>query len=114
MRARAEAAAAALAEEGVEVELVDPRTIVPLDLETIGASVEKTNRLLVVQESPAPGSWGVTVIAEVMVRHFESLDAAPALLTGDNTPVPYAGPLEQAWLPSEERVGEAIRDLLRA
>jgi pyruvate dehydrogenase E1 component beta subunit len=114
MRARAEAAAAALADEGVEVELVDPRTIVPLDLATIGASVEKTNRLLVVQESPPPGSWGVTVIAEVMVQHFESLDAAPALLTGDNTPVPYAGPLEEAWLPSEERIGEAIRQLLRA
>jgi acetoin:2,6-dichlorophenolindophenol oxidoreductase subunit beta len=114
MRARVEAAAASLADEGIEVELIDPRTVVPLDIATIGASVDKTNRLLVIQESPSPGSWGATVVAEIVVRHFESLDAAPALLTGDNTPVPYAAPLEEAWLPSEERIVEAIRDGLRA
>jgi acetoin:2,6-dichlorophenolindophenol oxidoreductase subunit beta len=114
MRVRAEQAAIALAEEGVDVELIDPRTIVPLDIETIAASLDKTNRLLVVQESPAPGSWGATVVAELAATRFESLDAPPAMLCGDDTPVPYAGVLEQAWLPSEERIAEAIRTLLRS
>ncbi len=114
MRARSEAAAAALAAEGVEVELIDPRTLAPLDLETIGRSVDKTNRLLVVQESPTPGSWGATVVAELVAGRFESFDAPPALLTGDDTPVPYAGPLEQAWLPSEERIAASVRELLDA
>lgn len=114
MRARSEAAAAALAAEGVEVELIDPRTLVPLDLETIAGSVDKTNRLLVVQESPSPGSWGATVIAALIASRFESFDAAPAMLAGDDTPVPYAGPLEAAWLPSEERIADAVRKLLAA
>jgi acetoin:2,6-dichlorophenolindophenol oxidoreductase subunit beta len=114
MRARAEDAAASLEREGVDVELIDPRTVAPLDLETIGNSVDKTNRLLVVQESPAGGSWGATLIAHVVVDHFESLDAAPVLLSGDNTPVPYAGVLEQAWMPTSERITNAIQRVLLA
>jgi pyruvate dehydrogenase E1 component beta subunit len=114
MRARAEAAAAALAEEGVEVELIDPRTVLPIDFEAIFTSLEKTNRILVVQESPAAGSWGATVVAELSRQRFESLDAAPAMLSGDDTPVPYAGALEQAWLIDEERIAAAVRDLLQA
>ncbi len=114
MRARAEAAAASLADAGVEVELIDPRTLVPFDLEHVRASVDRTNRLLVVQESPAPGSWGTTLIAEMVRDRFESFDAAPALLSGDNTPVPYAGPLEEAWLPDAERIEKAVRALLDA
>jgi pyruvate/2-oxoglutarate/acetoin dehydrogenase E1 component len=112
MRARAEEAAEALAVEGISIELIDPRTLVPLDHETIGASVQKTARLLVVQESPASGSWGEHVIAQVVRERFELLDAAPAILCGDDTPVPYAGPLEQAWLPSAERIAAAVRALL--
>ncbi|MBS1881335.1 MAG: alpha-ketoacid dehydrogenase subunit beta [Actinobacteria bacterium] len=114
MRARSEAAAVALAAEGIEVEIVDPRTLVPLDLDTIGRSVDKTNRLLVAQESPSPGSWGATVIAALIADRFESLDAAPEMIAGDETPVPYAGPLEGAWLPSEERIANAVRNVLRA
>ncbi len=114
MRVRAEVAVAELAAEGVEVELIDPRTVMPLDLETIAASVDKTNRLLVVQESPNPGSWGATVVSELAATRFESFDAPPALVAGDETPVPYAGALEEAWLPSSDRIGAAVRDLLRA
>jgi pyruvate/2-oxoglutarate/acetoin dehydrogenase E1 component len=114
MRARAEEAAARLDDEdGIGVELIDPRTLVPLDLETIEASVDKTNRLLVVQESPAPGSWGSTIVSRIMEERFESLDAPATLLSGDDTPVPYAGPLEQAWMPSPERITDATRELLR-
>jgi len=112
MRVRAEQAAATLAAEGVEVELIDPRTLVPLDLETIGASVDKTARLLVVQESTLGGSWGASLTAELMRTHFESLDAAPAQLGTDETPVPYAGPLEDAWLPSAARIADAVRALM--
>jgi pyruvate/2-oxoglutarate/acetoin dehydrogenase E1 component len=114
MRARAEVAAASLADEGIGVELIDPRTVLPIDFETILDSVDKTNRLLVVQESPPSGSWGATVVAEVMQRRFESLDAAPSLVSGDDTPVPYAGSLEQAWLPDEDRIAGAIRELVQA
>jgi pyruvate/2-oxoglutarate/acetoin dehydrogenase E1 component len=112
MRVRAEEAAETLAAEGISVELIDPRTLAPLDHEAIGASAEKTARLLVVQESPAAGSWGATVVAEVVRERFEMLDVAPAMLCGDDTPVPYAGPLEQAWLPSAERIAAAVRALV--
>jgi pyruvate/2-oxoglutarate/acetoin dehydrogenase E1 component len=115
MRARAEEAAVHLDEDdGINIEVIDPRTLVPLDLETIEASVDKTNRLLVVQESPAPGSWGSTLVSRITQERFESLDAPAALLSGDDTPVPYAGPLERAWMPSSERIADATRALLRA
>jgi pyruvate/2-oxoglutarate/acetoin dehydrogenase E1 component len=112
MRQRAERAADTLATEGIEVELLDPRTILPLDLGTIGASVEKTEHLVVVQESSAPGSWGATVVAEVACRWFDALDAPPVIISGPDTPVPYAGALEAAWLPGEERITTEVRRLL--
>jgi pyruvate/2-oxoglutarate/acetoin dehydrogenase E1 component len=112
MRTRAEDAATALEAEGVDVELIDPRTVVPLDTDTIGASVEKTNHLLVVQESPPGGSWGATLIAQITQDWFESLDAPPTLLSSDSTPVPFAGPLEEAWLPTRERIVESVMALL--
>ena len=73
------------------------------------ASVEKTSRLLCVQE--CPGSWGATVVAEVVDRCWESLDARPRLLSGDDTPIPHAGPLEAAWMPTVESVVAAVRAL---
>jgi pyruvate dehydrogenase E1 component beta subunit len=112
MRARCEEAATELSSRGVEVELIDPRTIAPLDTETIGRSLDKTNRLLVVQESPAPGSWGATLVARMMLEQFDSFDAPPALLAGDETPIPYAGPLEEAWMPSVERIVTAAQSLV--
>ena len=111
VRVRAEEAASALADEGISVELIDPRTIVPLDMETIVASVERTSRLVVAQESPAPGSWGATVVSNVIASGFDLLDAPPVMVSGDNTPVPYSGPLEEAWIPGAERIADAIREL---
>jgi len=110
MRARALEAADALAGD-VDVEVVDPRTLRPLDVDTIARSVEKTSRLLCVQECPAAGSWGATVVAEVVDRCWESLDARPRLLSADDTPIPYAGPLESAWMPSVESIAAAVRSL---
>jgi pyruvate dehydrogenase E1 component beta subunit len=112
MRYRALEAAEALAEEGISVEVIDPRTLVPFDYETVGASIDKTNRLVCVQESGGAGSWGAGLVASLMAEHFESFDSPPALVGGDNTPVPYAGVLEDAWLPSASRIEQAVRDSL--
>jgi acetoin:2,6-dichlorophenolindophenol oxidoreductase subunit beta len=111
VRVRAEQAAERLAADGISVELIDPRTLVPLDIEALRASVERTSRLVVVQESPAAGSWGATVVARLIEESFDAFDAPPLLLSGDDTPVPYAGPMEQAWIPSAERIETAIRRL---
>jgi pyruvate dehydrogenase E1 component beta subunit len=111
MRHRALAAAEVLAAEGIDVEIVDPRTLVPLDLETIIGSVAKTGRLVCVQECPPAGSWGATVVAGVVEHAWESLDMRPRLVSGDETPIPYAGSLEDAWLPSVDRIAGALRGI---
>jgi pyruvate dehydrogenase E1 component beta subunit len=112
MRQRAEEAADALAQTGIAVELIDPRTVLPLDVETIGRSVDRTNHLVVVQESSLAGSWGATLAAVIVRDRFESLDAPPVLISGADTPVPYAGALEAAWLPSADHIATEIRELL--
>ena len=109
MRHRALQAAEALAADGIEVELIDPRTLVPFDFEAVRQSVERTNRLVVVQEATLAGSWGATLAARVAIDAFEALDAPPAIVGGDDTPIPYAGVLEDAWLPDADRIAEAIR-----
>jgi acetoin:2,6-dichlorophenolindophenol oxidoreductase subunit beta len=82
---------------------------VPFDFETVRDSVARTNRIVVVQEAPLAGSWGATLMARLTTDAFESLDARPAIVGGDDTPVPYAGVLEDAWLPDAERIARAIR-----
>ena len=109
---RALEAAEALAAEGVSVEVIDPRTLVPLDLAPVIESLDATNHLVVVQEAPPGGSWGATLIARVLQERFEALDAPPLLLGTDETPVPYSGGLEAAWMPSVERIADAIRRTL--
>jgi pyruvate/2-oxoglutarate/acetoin dehydrogenase E1 component len=112
MRLRAEEAAEILAGEGVGAEVIDPRTLAPLDHGTIGTSVDKTNRLVVVQECSNAGSWGATVVARLVADRFESLDAPPLMIGGDDTPIPYAGSLEELWLPSVDRIVEGVRRTL--
>ncbi len=106
---RSMAAARALASEGIEAEVIDPRTLAPLDLETIAASVARTGRLVCAQESPSAGGWGATVIAAITERCFDHLDAPPSLMASDDTPVPYSGDLEARWLPTDERIADAVR-----
>jgi acetoin:2,6-dichlorophenolindophenol oxidoreductase subunit beta len=113
-RMHAEEAAERLAGEGISAELIDPRTLVPLDMTTIGDSIERTSRLVVAQESPPSGSWGATLVARTIEQQFDVLDAPPVLVSGDETPVPYAGPLEQSWLPSADRIAETIREMAAA
>jgi pyruvate dehydrogenase E1 component beta subunit len=112
MRHRALESAELLAAEGVSVEVIDPRTLVPFDLDAVIASIERTNRLVVVQEASPGGGWGETLVARVVQRGFELLDAPPLIVGGDPTPIPYSGALEELWLPSPERIAADIRQTI--
>jgi pyruvate dehydrogenase E1 component beta subunit len=112
MRHRALEAAEHLAGEGIELEVIDPRTLVPFDDEAVAESLARTARLLVVQEGPPGGGWGASLIARMTSAHFECFDVPPRLLASAETPVPYAGRLEEAWMPRCEDVMVAARDLV--
>jgi 2-oxoisovalerate dehydrogenase E1 component len=105
-------AAAALEKEGVSVELIDPRTVAPLDVETILKSVRKTGRLLIVDETFAPCGLGGEIAARVIDEGFDDLDAPIRRLNGAHTPTPYSPPLEAAVVPNPESITQAIRDLM--
>jgi pyruvate/2-oxoglutarate/acetoin dehydrogenase E1 component len=105
-------AAASLAGEGIDVEVVDPRTLVPLDVETIGASVRKTGRLLIVEENNERGGWGAQVAAEVASRGFGYLKAPIRRVATPDVPIPFAPVLESAVVPGEERIRRAILEML--
>ena len=112
MRRRAEEAAERLAADGISCEVIDPRTVAPLDTDTILQSLGRTGRIVCVQEAPAPGSWGQMVLSTVAVQAFELLDAAPQLVTADPIPIPYAKTLEDATLPSTDRIEAAVRSVM--
>jgi pyruvate dehydrogenase E1 component beta subunit len=112
MRHRAVEAAELLAGEGIELEVIDPRTLVPFDDETVAESLGRTARLLVVQEGPPAGGWGASLLARMTQSHFHFFDAPPRLVASVETPVPYAGCLEDAWLPGHEDIAKAARDLV--
>jgi 2-oxoisovalerate dehydrogenase E1 component len=100
-----------LAAEGISVELIDLRSIAPLDLETILASLHKTGRLLIVDEDFPIASIGAEISAQVTERAFDDLDAPIRRLNGVHTPVPYSPPLEAAVAPNKEQIATAIREL---
>ena len=106
-------AAAALAAEGVEAEVIDLRSLLPLDREAILGSVRKTNKLLVVHEDTRTGGIAGEIAAIVCESAFEDLDGPIARVTGLDTPVPYAPPLEQRFLPNVEKVAAAARELAK-
>jgi 2-oxoisovalerate dehydrogenase E1 component len=105
-------AAEGLAAEGVSVEVIDPRTLAPLDVDTILESLHKTGRLLVVDETYAPCGIGAEIAAQVMERGFDDLDAPVRRLNGLHAPIPYSPPLEAAMVPSVQTIAQATRDLL--
>jgi pyruvate dehydrogenase E1 component beta subunit len=113
MRHRAVEAAQSLARTGVSVAVIDLRTIAPLDTETVLASLRATSRLVVVQEGGAPGSWGASLIADLISEHFELFDAPPTLVCSDHTPVPYGAGMEAAWLPDAARITDAVNAVMR-
>lgn len=105
-------AAEELATEGVSVELIDPRTVLPLDIETILASVQKTGRLLIIDEAFQPCGIGAEIAAQIADRGFDELDAPIRRLNGLFTPTPYSPPLEAAVVPDVAAIVKAIRELL--
>lgn len=104
MRHRAVEAAERLSGEGIEAAVIDPRTLVPFDDETVLSSLRTTSRLCVVQEAPPSGSWGASLISRVVTENFELLDAPPVLISTEETPVPYAAAMEEAHLPNVDRI----------
>jgi pyruvate dehydrogenase E1 component beta subunit len=98
--------------QGIKAELIDLRTIKPLDFDTIAASVSKTNRLLIVEENKPFAGWGAQVAYEVQKELFDDLDAPVHRVTSLDVPQPYNGRLEQAVLPNEERILATVKELL--
>jgi 2-oxoisovalerate dehydrogenase E1 component beta subunit len=106
-------AADKLAEEGASVEVVDLRTLVPLDRETICASVRKTSKALLLHEDTRTGGMAGELAATITENVFEYLDGPIVRVTAPDTPVPYSPPLEEAFLPNVEKVVEKARWLYR-
>jgi 2-oxoisovalerate dehydrogenase E1 component len=101
-----------LVAEGIEAEVIDLRTIAPLDIDTVLASVARTSRLLIVHEAVRSFGIGAEISAAVAEHGFWNLDVPIVRLGGPATPVPYAPPLERAWLPDAERVRDALRRIV--
>jgi 2-oxoisovalerate dehydrogenase E1 component len=102
-----------LAAKGISIEVIDPRTVAPLDGETILESVHKTGRLLIVDEAFAPFGLGAEVAARVVEAGFDDLDAPICRLHGAFTPTPYSPPLEKAVVPQAADIERAILELLK-
>lgn len=101
-------AAQALEQEGISCEIIDPRTLVPFDMDTVLASVKKTGRLIVAEESHKWGSIGASIIQEAVERAFGHLKSAPRLVGTENVPIPHSKTLEDAALPSPEKIRAAV------
>ena len=105
-------AADVLAESGVSVEVVDPRSVQPLDTATIVKSASKTNRILVVHEAVTFGGIGAEVAAQIQEEAFDYLDAPVMRVGAPFTPVPFSAPLEKAYVPDADRIVAGARRLL--
>jgi pyruvate dehydrogenase E1 component beta subunit len=105
-------AATRLEQEGVEAEIVDLRTLSPLDKETVLTSVRKTGRLVVLHEATRTGGFAGEIAAVVMEEAFSSLKAPLRRVTGPDIPVPVSPPLERFYIPDEEKLIAAIREIL--
>ncbi|MBZ5700912.1 MAG: alpha-ketoacid dehydrogenase subunit beta [Acidobacteriia bacterium] len=103
------AAAEVLAKEGISVEVIDPRTIAPLDVQTIVASVKKTGRLVLVDQAPRHASVAVIIAGEVAEHGFQYLKAPVKMVTALDTSVPYSEPLEKFVLPDEDKIVRAVK-----
>jgi pyruvate/2-oxoglutarate/acetoin dehydrogenase E1 component len=110
MVSMAEQAGEQLADEGIECEIVDPRTTSPLDEETIFESVENTGRLVVVDEANPRCSLATDIVARVAQNCFDDLEAAPKMVTAPHTPPPFSPTLEDLYVPDPERIAAAVRE----
>jgi acetoin:2,6-dichlorophenolindophenol oxidoreductase subunit beta len=99
------------AEDGIEAEVIDPRTLVPLDLQTIVESVRRTGRLVVAHEAVAQSGFGAEIAASVQEAAFDDLDAPVARVGAPFAPIPFSAPLEDAYLPGVDEILTAVRGL---
>jgi acetoin:2,6-dichlorophenolindophenol oxidoreductase subunit beta len=102
------AAADVLASDGIDAEVVDLRTLRPLDLDTVLASVARTNRIVAVEEGPRLGGWAAGLLGAVAAEALHDLDDAWVVSTGE-TPIPYSPPLEDAFMPAPETIAAQVR-----
>jgi 2-oxoisovalerate dehydrogenase E1 component beta subunit len=105
-------ARAAIDEARIDAELIDLRTLIPLDLATIAASVSKTGRCIVVHEAPRTSGFGAEIVALIQEHCFWSLEAPILRVTGWDTPFPHAQ--EWQYMPSRERIAQGMRTVLAA
>jgi len=103
-----------LSTEGIAVEVIDPRTLVPFDLETVVESVASTGRLVIVEENHSRGGWGGHVIARVAEMPIGTLKAPIGRITLPDFPIPYSPVLEKAMVPSPSDIREAIVKAVRS
>lgn len=106
-------AAEKLAEEGIDVEVVDIRTVEPLDIDTIAASVKKTKHAVVVHEACKKGGFGAEIIAQIQEQLLEELESPILRVAAPNVPVPFAVGLEKSYVPKPEQVIEAVKKSLK-
>ncbi|HOS95776.1 MAG TPA: transketolase C-terminal domain-containing protein, partial [Armatimonadota bacterium] len=104
-------AAEMVAGDGISVEMIDPRTLRPLDVDLIAGSVSKTGRLLVVCQAPKFGCFGETIVYTTQERCFSDMKAPARIVAAYDVPPPMAAPLERENLPTPEKVAQAIREL---
>jgi pyruvate dehydrogenase E1 component beta subunit len=109
---RALDAAKKLEKEGISAEVLDPRTLSPLDMETILKSVGKTGRLVIVDEEPKSGSAASIIAGLVAEAGFDLLKKPVKLVCSPNTPIPFSPVLEKFWMPSEERIIQAAKEVI--
>jgi acetoin:2,6-dichlorophenolindophenol oxidoreductase subunit beta len=107
------AAADEVANDGVSVEVVDLRCLIPMDLRTVLDSVGRTSRLVVAEENPYQGGWGATVASVMADEGFESLDAPIRRVAAANVPLPFADRLEEEVIPTVDKLTAAIRETTR-
>jgi pyruvate/2-oxoglutarate/acetoin dehydrogenase E1 component len=107
------AAAEQLASEGIDCEVIDPLSLLPLDVDTIYRSVDKTGRLVIAHEDTFTGGWGAEVAARVAGERFSALRAPILRIAAHDVPLPVAPVLEQAVVPSQERIAQGIRQLVK-
>jgi len=106
------AAAERLAEEGISAEVIDPRTLAPLDIDTVVKSVKKTGRLVLVDQAPRQSSAAVVIAGEVAGHGFDYLRAPIKMVTALDAPIPYSEPLENYVVPNEDKIVQAVRSVM--
>jgi pyruvate dehydrogenase E1 component beta subunit len=106
------AAAEQLSREGIEAEVIDPRTLVPFDKETLLKSLEKTGRLVIVEEDNKRNGWAAEVAAMIAEEAMDYLDAPIKRVSALDLPIPASPPLERSVIPDEEKIIKAVKEIV--